>query len=352
MPDVDDTRPTQVGAAPAEAQGPATALPEAGAAAAAAAAPAAVDSVAGLIAAREARGLGAADVVAALKLSPRQVAALEAGDWASLPGLAFTRAALRSYGRLIGVSVEPLAAAIGQGVAAPELREAASLRAPLPRTGVLGFGAGGSGSRLAWIALALAVLVVVGLFFGREAAREQDPPARPTTSPAPGAATSPAPPAPATSPLPPAAAPADPAAPAEKAPVALPVVSGSLAVAPAGGASPPASGAAPVAPASPAPAAATAAGAPAGAAFPMLAPSAREALLRFERESWVEVRRADGQIVVEGLQRAGTELRLPLSGELNLVVGNAEFVRVERGGAPVDLKPLIRQGVARLKLAP
>ena len=339
MPDVDDTRPTQVGAAPAEAQGPATALPEA-------AAPAAVDSVAGLIAAREARGLGAADVVAALKLSPRQVAALEAGEWSSLPGLAFTRAALRSYGRLIGVSVEPLAAAIGQGVAAPELREAASLRAPLPRTGVLGFGAGGSGSRLAWIALALAVLVVVGLFFGREAAREQDPPARPTTSPAPGAATSPAPPAPATSPLPPAAAPA------EKAPVALPVVSGSLAVAPAGGASPPASGAAPVAPASPAPAAATAAGAPAGAAFPMLAPSAREALLRFERESWVEVRRADGQIVVEGLQRAGTELRLPLSGELNLVVGNAEFVRVERGGAPVDLKPLIRQGVARLKLAP
>jgi hypothetical protein len=84
----------------------------------------------------------------------------------------------------------------------------------------------------------------------------------------------------------------------------------------------------------------------------MLAPSAREAVLRFEREAWIEVRRADGQSVVEGLQRAGTELRLPLTAELGLVVGNAEFVRIERGGVPVDLRPLIRQGVARLKLAP
>jgi hypothetical protein len=84
----------------------------------------------------------------------------------------------------------------------------------------------------------------------------------------------------------------------------------------------------------------------------MLVPAASELVLRFERESWVEIRRADGQVVLEGLQRGGTEARLSLSAELSLVVGNADFVRIERGGVPVDLKPLIRQGVARLKLAP
>jgi len=84
----------------------------------------------------------------------------------------------------------------------------------------------------------------------------------------------------------------------------------------------------------------------------MLVPARAELVLRFERESWVEIRRADGQVVLEGLQRAGSEARVPLVAELALVVGNADFVRIERGGVPVDLKPLIRQGVARLKLAP
>lgn len=362
----DGPRPTPAGAVPAEPPESATAAPDGEAAPGVTRQPEAVDSVAGLVAAREARGLSAADVVAALKLSSRQVAALEAGDWASLPGLAFTRAALRSYGRLIGVSVEPLAAAIGQGVAAPELREAASLRAPLPRTGVLGFGAGGSGSRLAWIALAIALLVVVGLFFGREAAREQDPPSRPAS---PAAPASPAVPAPTSAPASPAvpaltSAPAGSTAPAAAvspmpspmaaaAPAAQAPVPASAAAAPVPAAATPAAEKAALAPGvSSAPGAGSTGAAPAPAAFPMLAPSAREALLRFEREAWIEVRRADGQLVVEGLQRAGTEVRLPLSGELSLVLGNAEFVRVERGGTPVDLKPLIRQGVARLKLAP
>jgi cytoskeleton protein RodZ len=296
-----------------------------------------IDSVGALVAAREARGLGSADIVAVLKLSPRQVSALEAGDWAALPGLAFSRAALRSYGRLLGVSVEPLVASLLQGVAAPELREAASLRAPLPRTGLLGFGAGGSGSRLAWLVLAVALLVVVGLFFGRPAAGPS-----PDGKAAPGPAAAEVPPA--------AVAPAAPAA------AAAPSTTTTT--------TPPASTAAPAVPASaPAPAAAAAAApaaptptpaAPAApaAGFPMLVPAASELVLRFERESWVEIRRADGQVVLEGLQRGGTEARLSLSAELSLVVGNADFVRIERGGVPVDLKPLIRQGVARLKLAP
>lgn len=302
-----------------------------------------VDTVAALVAAREARGLTPADVVAALKLSPRQVAALESGDWSALPGLAFCRAALRSYGRLLGVSVEPLVASLLQGIAAPELREAASLRAPLPRTGLLGFGAGGSGSRLAWLVLAAALLIVIGLFFGR-------PAALPGLVGAGGST-----PAPREAPVsPPVVEP-----PAAAAPVAAsPVPSATPAPAPSSSpASSPAPASTPPAPASTPPAAAAPAPVPssspvAGAAFPMLVPARAELVLRFERESWVEIRRADGQVVLEGLQRAGSEARVPLVAELALVVGNADFVRIERGGVPVDLKPLIRQGVARLKLAP
>jgi len=316
-----------------------------------------VDTVAALVAAREARGLTPADVVAALKLSPRQVAALESGDWSALPGLAFCRAALRSYGRLLGVSVEPLVASLLQGIAAPELREAASLRAPLPRTGLLGFGAGGSGSRLAWLVLAAALLIVIGLFFGRPAAlpglvgaggSTPAPRAAPVSPPVvePPAAAAPV----AASPVPSATpAPAPSSSPASSpAPASTP---------PAPASTPPAPSSTPPAPSSTPPAAAAPAPVPssspvAGAAFPMLVPARAELVLRFERESWVEIRRADGQVVLEGLQRAGSEARVPLVAELALVVGNADFVRIERGGVPVDLKPLIRQGVARLKLAP
>ena len=295
-----------------------------------------VDTVAALVAAREARGLTPADVVAALKLSPRQVAALESGDWSALPGLAFSRAALRSYGRLLGVSVEPLVASLLQGIAAPELREAASLRAPLPRTGLLGFGAGGSGSRLAWLVLGAALLIVIGLFFGRPAALPGlagaggSTPAQPVVPVSPPVVELPAAAAPVAVPPVPSATPA-PSSPPVPAPPPAPASSTPAATAPA-----------------PAPSSSPAS----GTAFPMLVPTGAELVLRFERESWVDIRRTDGQVVLEGLQRAGTEARVPLVAELALVVGNAEFVRIERGGVPVDLKPLIRQGVARLKLAP
>ena len=54
-----------------------------------------------LRAAREARGLTADDVAKAIKLSFRQVKALEADDWPNLPGKTIIRGFVRNYARLL-----------------------------------------------------------------------------------------------------------------------------------------------------------------------------------------------------------------------------------------------------------
>ncbi|MBP6189855.1 MAG: helix-turn-helix domain-containing protein, partial [Azonexus sp.] len=53
--------------------------------------------------AREARGLEVADIAQTLKLGPRQVEALEAGDWKGLPGNTFIRGFVRNYARLVQI---------------------------------------------------------------------------------------------------------------------------------------------------------------------------------------------------------------------------------------------------------
>jgi len=56
-----------------------------------------------LRAAREAAGMTLDTAAQQLKLAPRQVTALEEGDFASLPGRTFVRGFLRNYARLVHV---------------------------------------------------------------------------------------------------------------------------------------------------------------------------------------------------------------------------------------------------------
>ena len=65
-----------------------------------------------LRAAREAKHLSAGDAAYALKVSPRVIEALEAGNWAVLPGRTFTVGILRAYGRLLEISVDTLVDAV------------------------------------------------------------------------------------------------------------------------------------------------------------------------------------------------------------------------------------------------
>ena len=69
--------------------------------------PAAVQQ-ASLKTAREAKRMSTGDAAYALKVSPRVIESLEAGQWGDLPGRAFTVGILRAYGRLLDISVDTL----------------------------------------------------------------------------------------------------------------------------------------------------------------------------------------------------------------------------------------------------
>lgn len=321
-----------------------------------------IATVQDLVAAREARGFAPEDVMRQLKLHPRQLQALETGDWEALPGQAFVRGVLRGYGRMLEVDLEPLIEAMSTTVRAADLRPAASLDEPLPSRSMLGFGSGGSGSRVAWILLLAAGVLVLAFFFGGsdlggvgswlsresavEAVADQQPEAA-TERSAPGTTTE------AIS-LGQLSSEQSGASTGQGAPASEPA---SSAFTGSTGALTESTGAsAPGVPVPPGEAAAAAATDPSSAASPAGAgkrgdatPSGPVLRLSFEREAWFEAKR-DGKVLVSGNQPAGSTRELPIDGATALVIGNAASVRAEFAGRPFDLTPHVRGSVARLNL--
>lgn len=270
--------------------------------------------------AREARGESRADVAQALKLSLRQVEALEQGEYDSLPGPAFVRGFMRNYARHLGIDAEPLLGSLGGGaVTAPvELAPVSNAEGDMPA---------GRGSRnvtgpAATVALFLAFAVLAGWYF--DWFRTEPPVVLSEDSR--GMAEAPVQGDVAVEPEPAAAA---------------PEAGGATATAPAVvQEAPPAA----TPPAVPAPAAA----ADAPAAAVQAATAAPQLLFRFAGESWIEVRDASGAVVYSGLGAAGSSRSVQGKPPFTLVVGNAKDVRVEFNGREVDLQPHTRVAVARL----
>ena len=326
---------------------------------------AAIETAAQLAAAREARGWSVADLASKLGMGARQIEVIERGEWSALPGQAFVRGALRAYGKALQADVEPLISSVGGAVRAAELRPSASLDAPLPKHGALGFDNGGSGSRLTWILLGILGVIAIAMYFGRGAEWSRVLDGSPAGAGAPGRAIESVPlKSPASSATPaaataPGAAPSAPTPPLSSDPSPDPLPSG--APASAGGpasagtatASSPTSSpsaqssrdgaASSAATVPPADAAASAAGTAATGAGASLR-------LRFERESWVEVRDADGKLLLHGTQPAGSAREVAGRKPYSLVIGNAAYVRLEHEGREIDLGAIARQGVARLKI--
>ena len=82
---------------------------------------------------REAAGLTLLDVAQRLRLSARHLQAIEAADWQSLPGVAFSLAALRRDARLLGVQVDSLLAQLPSANAPDPFPPAPRLQTRLPR---------------------------------------------------------------------------------------------------------------------------------------------------------------------------------------------------------------------------
>jgi cytoskeleton protein RodZ len=74
-------------------------------------------------------------------------------------------------------------------------------------------------------------------------------------------------------------------------------------------------------------------------------------LFHFNEPSWVEVRSADGKVLLQQLNAAGSEQKIDGEAPFSIVVGNAKGVALKFRGQPVDLTPYTRDSVARLKLS-
>lgn len=278
--------------------------------------------------AREARGMTMGDAAHALKLTLRQVEALETDHFEHLPGTAFARGFLRNYARLLGLDDEALVAQFEarHGGPAVELRELSNARGALPS-------ASGGRSRpsavpAALVAALLLAVVVAGWYF--DWFRQSPLPEAELRAPVAAAAGTAV------------------AVTAVVTPLAAPPVAAGV---PSAEANPPAAapGAAP--PEVP-PAVALV---PAAAASVDVSPAALEAgVVRlgfsFVQEAWVEVRDGSGKIIYSRISPAGAAQEVMGHGPFNLVVGNAQNVKVTRNGEPVDLVPHTKVSVARLTL--
>jgi cytoskeleton protein RodZ len=284
--------------------------------------------------ARQAAGLTLEQAARQLKFAARQLEALEAGELQRLPGGTFARGMVRSYARLLHVDPEPLLAQIAAQVAPPDAeRLAQRYSQPVPFTD------GARRSNLAYVALSLALLVVVAAVAFQW--RQERTGARtlafvsPARLPADQAreevagALTPAAPA---------------SAPASK-PVAAAVPSGkSFATTPPPDKSSAAGPSSSKVPAGPPAKPATVAGAQSASA------GAGTLALQFDGESWVEIRSGSGKLLVASLNAAGSERVVSGLPPFEIVIGNAQQVRLTYNDKPVDLTPFVKVEVARFTL--
>lgn len=316
--------------------------------------------------AREAAGLTLEQAARQLKFAPRQLEALEAGELQRLPGGTFARGMVRSYARLLHVDPEPLLAQISAQVAPPDAeRLAQRYSQPVPFTD------GARRSNIAYVALSLTLLVVVAavaLQWRQERASARtlafvspaQLPAEPSREEIASAAAVPPVSAKPASRTIAGAAPSGKSSattppPGKSSPTMASQTSGNpSASAPPSGKAPvgtPATATAPSNKTSAAAPSATALARPASVAPAGSASSGPGTLaLQFEGEAWVEIRSASGKLLVASLNAAGTERVVSGLPPFEIVIGNAQQVRLTYNDKPVDLTPYVKVEVARFTL--
>lgn len=252
---------------------------------------------------RESQGLSLFDAARALRLSEKQITALEADDYSKLPGRTFVRGFIRNYARLVQLDPEPLMAQLSFG----NEEETHQIQAPSQK---IRFSEHESKPWLKWLLMAFVVVAVVSWAVLQWLGPEQTKSAFVSRTAEPVT-------------LPPKAAPEQPAIDLSPVPE-LPAVA------------PPSS----VPMAEPA--------TPASTAVSVATPARLS--MTFSGRAWVEVRDKNGNIIHSQNNAAGTEQVVEGEAPLSLVIGSSPNVKLIYKGQPVDLSAFAKADVARLTL--
>lgn len=284
--------------------------------------------------ARSKLDLSVDQVAGQLKWSPRQIAEIEAGNYAVFPDMLTVRGFVRSYAKFLKVDAVPLLQEMqGEFERVPFTPVGrAKLDAPFESTALPWRHSRNPQKMLAGVMLA-GLIVVAVLVYRNElvGAVQQWLPAR---APTPAAVT-------VANPVDGASQVAAPvAAQVEQPPVVQPAETASATVTERPVAAPPV-----VRP--PEQKVAVPTSQPVQAAAPVAKPGQGDQLqLAFHQDTWVQIRHADGSIVISHLYRAGEHESVAVDQPLNLVIGNAPGVVATLRGQPLTLVPQPGNNVA------
>ena len=248
-----------------------------------------------LAAARAEQNLSIADVSQQIKFGVKQIAAIEADDYAKLPGMTFVRGMIRSYAKLVQIDPKPLLADLDKSNIPAAVSVDLSTGEQEP------FFEGGKKSNRIYVLLSVAALVAVAVVAYEWHASPPTPGEVVTISPK-GAKTEP---------VSAAEQPGAMSAPATE--------QGGQETASASAASHTVDG-------------------------------LKRIRLEFDQISWVEIKQADGKALLSQLNLAGTKQLIDGVPPFDVVIGNAAKVRLTYDDAPVDLRPYFKVDVARLTL--
>jgi len=302
-----------------------------------------------LRAAREAKGLHLAVLSVHLKVSVRQLEALEAGEHQRFKGVAFERALAQSVCRHLGIDPAPVLAALPHATSMPAIAPVGlQNRRPAVRTAPRPSSAGKGVSRQVLVLALLMLLGAGALIWWPLPERQAHPVSEELQDPAQAAV-----------PLGQASHPMEPSTPSETA-ASSPQAEGAASLPAPALPVAAASALQPAAVATPVRAAASAV-APVAAAVVPSSPAASQGAaasgvstlsIRLRADAWVEVRDSQGRMPVKRMVKAGEVLDLSTSAPVFVYLGKADSTELRWQGQPVELQPYTRNNEARLQLKP